>query len=164
MVNRKKNRPGKKSNNKKGRASRKSAFMRDKVAALESGLLKPRQPRSDRHVLVALTMSSLIAGLLLVINCDRATNAAAATELGGGASLHGWPFHYLQREFRSFPEYLMAKKINNWPLPVDPAEFRTMNYQNLLMNIVCCGGIVLVSYFLIRRIVWRYDQWKQSWT
>ena len=32
--------------------------------------------RDDRHVLIAMTLASLVAGLLAIVNLDRAANAA----------------------------------------------------------------------------------------
>ncbi len=135
-----------------------------RVAAWEASLLgKARKPRDDRHVLVAMTMASLVAGLLFVINFDRTTHAAAALKLGKGTSLHGWPFIYLHREFESLPAYLIATRINEWPIPVAPGETRTINYLNLSLDVLFCGVLVLLCFYLVRSTVFRYDQWKKTW-
>lgn len=143
---------------------RKKQARRARVAAIEAGLLgKARKPREDRHILVAMTMASLVAGLLFVINLDRTTHAAAAVEMGKGTSLHGWPFVYLHREFESLPVYLIATRISEWPIPFVEGETRTMNYQNLSLDVLCCGLMVAITYFVVRKIVFRYDQWKKTW-
>jgi hypothetical protein len=144
---------------------RRKEARRARAAEFEAGLLgKARKPRDDRHVLVALTIASLVAGLLFVINFDRTTHSAAALEMGKGTSLHGWPFIYLHREFESLPAYLIATRISEWPIPAVDGETRTMNYQNLALDILCCGVIVILSYFVVRYIVFRYDQWKKTWS
>ena len=122
-------------------------------------------------MLVAMTLASLVAGLLFVINCDRVTNINAAAKEGGGVSMHGWPLVYLERRYESLAAYLIAAKNpakyatndNDWPYPAVPGEIREMNYGNLGIDLICCGLIVLASYFVIRLVVYRYDQWKTTW-
>lgn len=146
-------------------AGRGKQTRRNRAAVFEAGLLgKARKPREDRHILVALTMASLVAGLLFVINFDRSTNAAAARQMGMGTSLHGWPFIYLTREFETLPAYLIATRSEEWPIPTVAGETRTMNYQKLLLDVLCCGVIVVLSYFVVKKVVFRYDQWKKTWS
>ena len=152
--------------NRKTRRSKSSrtSSRRQRASALEAGLLgKTRKPREDRHILVALTMASLIAGLLFVINFDRSTHSATAQEMGKGTSLHGWPFIYLHREFESLPAYLIATRISEWPIPAVKGETRNMNYVNLGLDILIGSIVVVLSYFVFRTIVFRYDQWKKTW-
>jgi hypothetical protein len=138
---------------------------RERAAALEAGLLgKTRPPQRDRHKWVALTLASLIAGLLLLINCDRVTNAQAAAAQGGDVSLHGWPLVYLERRYESLPAYLIAKNDCDWPFPPVEGEIREMNYRNLLLDVLISVSIVLVCYVFIRWIVFRYDRWKKTWS
>lgn len=138
---------------------------RERAADFEAGLLgKTTPPRADRHVLVALTLASLVAGLLFVINCDRMTNAQAANAAKeGGVSLHGWPLIYLERKYESLAAYLVATHDNDWPFQAVPGEIRIMNYRNLVLDIVIGLAIVVASYFVIRWVVFRYDRWKQTW-
>ncbi len=137
---------------------------RERAAALEAGLLgKSNPPREDRHRPVALTLACLVAGLLLLINLDRMTNARAAAAEGGGVSLHGWPLIYLERRYESLPAYLIATNDQDWPFPAAAGEIREMNYQNLCLDFLIGTTIVLLSYFMIQWIVYRYDRWKKTW-
>ncbi|MFK7768232.1 MAG: hypothetical protein AB8B55_13490 [Mariniblastus sp.] len=151
----------KKSKPKKTRKSR----VGDQVAKLELGWLsKKTTPPENRHAKVSLAMASLIAGLVLLVNFDSSTNAAAATRDGGGTSFHGWPAVYLERRYESLPAYLMAGKINPWPIPVQEGEVRTMNFTNLWIDMGVGIAIVIISFFGIRWLVLRYDNWKKTWT
>ena len=153
-----------KSSSKKKSAARQSRT-RERVAKLEDSLLgKTTTLKENRHVKIALAMASLTAGLLLVINFDRSTNAAAATRDGGGTSFHGWPAVYLERRHESLSAYLMAHKINPWPYPVQESEVRQLNYTNLWIDIAVGCLIVAASYVLFRFAVLRYDNWKKTWT
>ena len=149
--------------NSKVKESRKKKTQ-EKIAQFEAGLLGKTTPQTEnRHVKIALVMASLIAGLLLVINLDRTTNAAAANKDSGGTSFHGWPAVYLERRYETLPAYLMARKINPWPYPVIESEMREMNYANLWIDIAVGVAIVIGSYFVFRFLVLRYDRWKKTW-
>ena len=122
-----------------------------------------RRPPKDRHVLFAMVMASLVAGLLFVIGTDRATNLKEAREIGRGASLHGWPLVYLQREFKNVTVYLESDNTNDFPIPFDSAETRQWNWGNLVLDLLAAALIVWLWYLLMRFMVFRYDQWKSSW-
>jgi hypothetical protein len=81
----------------------------------------------------------------------------------GDVSLLGWPFIYLQRSFDTLPQYLAATRVSDWPLPIDADETREMNYGNLLWDLLISGAIVVVCYFVVRGLVFRYDRWKKTW-
>ena len=135
----------------------------ERAASPMAGLLgKRRTPPEDRHQLIALTLASLVAGLLLLVNCDRQTNVRAAAAQGGDVSLHGWPLVYLQRRYESLPAYLIAANENDWPLPAVPGEIREFNYPNLLLDVLISAAIVLACYFVIRWLVYWYDRRKPS--
>lgn len=125
---------------------------------------KRRRPPEDRHVLFAMVMASLVAGLLFVIGTDRATNFRQAREIGRGASLHGWPLVYLQREFKNVQVYLESDNKNEFPIPFDAAETRDWNWVNLTLDLISAALIVYLWYQLMRWVVLRYDRWKESWT
>ena len=123
---------------------------------------KRRRPPKDRHVLFAMVMASLVAGLLFVIGTDRATNVRQARDIGRGASLHGWPLVYLQREFRNVQVYLESDNTNEFPIPFDPAETRQWNFGNLVLDLITATLIVWLWYQLMQWMVLRYDRWKNS--
>lgn len=133
-------------------------------APAESKLLRrPRRPHERPHVMIAMTLASLVTGLLFVINCDRTIHSASAAQKGHGASLHGWPLIYLERQFDSLPDFLANRQPYDWPLPAVAGEVRTMNYQNLTIDVICGVLIVLLSFLVIRHVVFRYERWKASW-
>ena len=114
-------------------------------------------------MLFALVMASLVAGLLFVIGTDRATNLSQAREIGRGASLHGWPLVYLQREFKDVQVYLESDNRNEFPILFDSSEIRQWNWGNFILDLIAGGLIVFLWYQLMRWIVVRYDLWKKSW-
>jgi predicted secreted protein len=141
------------------------SFKHKIIAALDSVVLgKRRRPPENRHVLFALVMASLVAGLLFVIGTDRATNLKQAREIGRGASLHGWPLVYLQREFRNVQVYLESNNRNDFPIPFDPAETRQWKWGNLVLDLMTAVLIIFLWYQLMRWLVVRYDRWKKSWS
>jgi predicted secreted protein len=125
---------------------------------------KRRRPPENRHVLFALVMASLVAGVLFVIGTDRATNLNRAREIGRGASLHGWPRVYLQREFKSVQLYLESDNRNEFPVPFDPSETRQWNWSNLFFDLMIAALIIFLWYQVMRWMVLRYDLWKKSWS
>lgn len=140
------------------------SFKKKLTAAFSSVVLgKRRQPPENRHVLFALVMASLVAGLLFIIGTDRATNLEQAREIGRGASLHGWPLVYLQREFKDVQAYLESSNRNEFPIPFDSSESRQWNLGNLILDLVTYVLIIFLWYQLMRWIVMRYDLWKKSW-
>lgn len=149
----------------KSKPSAKRQARRKKVRSLDAGLLgKPRATRADRHVMVALVLTSLVAGILFVINCERSTNRAQASQMEIGTSLHGWPLVFLERRMETPPIFLLNSQVQCWPLPVVQDETRTMNFSNLGVNLICAAIISLITYFVVRGAVFRYDQWKKSWS
>lgn len=140
------------------------SFKKKITAALGPVVLgERRQPPENRHVLFALVMASLVAGLLFVIGTDRATNLSQAREIGRGASLHGWPLVYLQREFKTVQVYLESDNQNEFPIPFDSSEARQWNWGNLFLDLMTGVLIIVLWYQLMRWIVVRYDLWKKSW-
>jgi hypothetical protein len=111
-----------------------------------------------------MVMASLVAGLLFVIGTDRATNVNQAREVGHGASLHGWPLIYLEREFINVQAFLESNHGNDFPIPFDPAETRLWHWGNLVLDLMTAVLIIFLWYCLMRFIVFRYDRWKKSWS
>ena len=118
----------------------------------------PKRPRTDRHQPVALTMASLIAGLLMVVNCDRVTHAGSTA--APGSSQHGWPWVYLKRELAETPVIFIGGRTYSWPLPPVEGEIREVSYQNLAFDLLLIAAITIAVYFAVKAVVYRYDHWK----
>ena len=141
-----------------------SALLGKKSAESGNGrLLKARRLEENRHVLIALVMASLVAGLLFLINLDRVTHASASRQKEVGTSFHGWPRVYLERRFESLPAFLRHTRIYDWPYPAVEGEIRHMNYTNLAIDILCGLAVVLLSFLGVRAAVYRYETWKKTW-
>lgn len=122
----------------------------------------PRATHKDRHLLVALVITSLIAGLLLLLNLDRSIHRVAGARIGPGVSLHGWPLIYLQRTVK--PEsVLIAGRANDWPWPTSVNETRSYDWQNAGLNCAIALLTLVLVYWTTRWSVLRYDRWKASW-
>ena len=117
-----------------------------------------KQPRQDRYKLVALVMASLVAGLLLMINFDRVTHASRELELG--ESRHGFPLVYLTRQLEDAPAIFIRGRTYSWPWPPVKGEIRQWSYENLALDFLFGSAAVLIVYFVLRAIVFRYDKWK----
>lgn len=129
------------------------------LSETKQALLRNRnQPRQDRHKLVALVMASLVAGLLLVVNFDRVTNVDKVTEIG--ASKHGFPFVYLERQLANEPMIYIHGKTYSWPFPAVKGEIREWSNQNLALDLLILVVAVLATYWLFSAIIFRYDRWK----
>jgi hypothetical protein len=119
-------------------------------------------PPKDRHKLVALVMASLVAGLLGVINLDRVTHASNEN-ISSGGSHHGWPLVYLKRELKVQPMIFISGRTHSWPLPAIEGETRDFSMANLGADVLICLLAVLIVYFIISTVVWRYDKWKYKY-
>jgi hypothetical protein len=120
--------------------------------------------RDDRHVLVAMTLASLVAGLLAIVNLDRTTHADSLTkeERVLSTSRHGWPLVYLERDLEEKPQFFHSKRLYPWPVPAVEGEQRRWNFGNLVGDLALGFAITVGSYALISFLVRRYDQWKKS--
>ncbi len=107
---------------------------------------------------MALTLASLVAGLMMVINLDRVTHVAA--EMGPGGSRHGWPWIYLKRELAEPPALLIEGRTFSWPWPAVKGEIREWDYPNLLGDMLICLLISVVTYWIVKALVARYDNWQ----
>lgn len=117
-----------------------------------------RKIRSDRAEMIGLAFASLIAGLLVIINCDRLTHVSP--DLPEGESRHGWPAVYLTRNFIKIPVFYYPSEIYAWPYPPAYNETRQFVWPNLVLNLAVCAAIVIASYFFIARLVRFYDRWR----
>ena len=125
----------------------------------------PLHQRDDRHVLIAMTLASLVAGLLAIVNLDRATHAGSLgkEERLLSTSRHGWPLVYLERNLKEKPQFYFGKRLYSWPVPAVEGEQRRWNFANLIENMAIGLAITLGAYLLISFSVKKYDQWKTSW-
>ena len=131
---------------------------RDLITENRKSRLTSKQPRPDRHKLVALALASLVAGLLLVINGDRVTNVNKVTK--PGESQHGFPFVYLTRQLEKEPVIFIHGRTYSWPLPPVKGEIREWSFQYLALDLLIVAVVVTVTYWLVSWIVFRYDRWK----
>ena len=124
----------------------------------------PLHQRDDRHVLIAMTLASLVAGLLAIVNLDRATHAGSLVkeERLVSTSRHGWPLVYLERNLKEKPQFYFGKRLYSWPVPAVEGEQRRWNFANLIGNMAIGLAITLGAYLLISFSVKKYDQWKTS--
>ena len=122
----------------------------------------PLHQRDDRHLLIAMTLASLVAGLLAIVNLDRATHAGSLVkeERLVSTSRHGWPLVYLERNLKEKPQFYFSKRLYSWPVPAVEGEQRRWNVANLIGNMAICLAITLGAYLLISFSVKKYDQWK----
>lgn len=133
---------------------------RDRQRLLESQPVAAQRPRSDRHQLIALAMSSLICGLMLIVNLDRVTHAGA--DLTIGESRHGWPWVYLTRTLAEIPEIYLPRRLYNWPYPAVATEVRQWNGYHLASDLFVVSIVTVASYYLISGLIWRYDRWRHQ--
>ncbi len=131
--------------------------LRDRSALL-TGPPAISRPRSDRHQLVALTLASLVAGVLMLFNCDCVTNSSS--DLPRGESRHGWPWIYLTRQVIDLPVIFFQRDVYNWPYPVLENEAREFSMVSLGLDLVVILLMTVSSYALISTIVYRYDRWR----
>ena len=145
---------------KPNRKKRKSAHRRSAGGSAIPPLAVARQnrPRPDRDKLVGLTIASLVAGLLLVINADRVAHANRVT--ARGASQHGWPWVFLKRELAEVPDLFISGRTYSWPYPPVAGEVRELSYQNLGLDLLVVGVITIAVYVGVKTIVSRYDRWR----
>lgn len=124
---------------------------------------QPLHQRDDRHVLIAMTLASLVAGLLAIVNLDRATHAGSLThdERLLSTSRHGWPLVYLERGLQEKPKLFFSRRLYSWPFPAVTGEQRRWNLANLVGNLGICIAITLGSFWLISFAVRKYDAWKK---
>ena len=122
----------------------------------------PLHQRDDRHLLIAMTLASLVAGLLAIVNLDRATHAGSLVkeERLVSTSRHGWPLVYLERNLKEKPQFYFGKRLYSWPVPAVEGEQRRWNFANLIGNMAIGLAITLGAYLLISFSVKKYDQWK----
>jgi hypothetical protein len=120
--------------------------------------------REDRHHLVALVMASLVAGLMLIANLDRATHVSSLTQPQRivSTSLHGWPLVYLKRELAEPPVVYYPKRLYAWPWPAVEGELRTWKAGNAFGDVGLGLAAVVGAYCLISASVKRYDRWKKT--
>jgi len=147
------------------KADKKARQERARDRAAQSGKHPNDQPlhqRDDRHVLIAMTLASLVAGLLAIVNLDRATHASSITkeERLVSTSRHGWPLVYLERDIEKAPQLFFSKQLYSWPLPAVNGEQRRWNFGNLVGNMGISVAIVLSCFALISFVVRKYDAWK----
>ena len=97
---------------------------------------------------------------MLVVNFDRVTNVAKVEKLG--ASQHGFPFVYLERQLANEPMIFIHGKTYSWPFPPVVGEIREWSYQNLALDALILLAAVLVTYWLFSAIIFRYDSWRNQ--
>ena len=144
------------------RKGRRERARRERELAAQAAS-QPLHQRDDRHVLIAMTLASLVAGLLAIVNLDRATHAGSLTneERLLSTSHHGWPLVYLERDLEEKPKLFFSKRLYSWPIPAVTGEQRRWNVANLIGNIGICIAITLGSFWLISFAVRKYDAWKK---
>ena len=98
---------------------------------------------SRRDKFVALIVSSLVAGLIVLANTDRHSSQPGIELVG--ASQHGWPLIYLYRQHR---DPAMAARPFRWPLPRVNDEARNFSATNLITNVMVGVCIVGITYML----------------
>lgn len=125
---------------------------------------QPLHQRDDRNVLIAMTLASLVAGLLMIVNLDRSTHAGSLSkkERLVSTSRHGWPLVYLERDLKEKPQFFFGKRLYSWPWPAVEGEQRRWNGGNLAGNVGIGVAIVAAAFALIRYAVKIYDRWKSS--
>ena len=131
--------------------------LRDRSAFLPGPPTSSR-PRSDRHQLIALSLASLVAGVLMVVNCDCVTHSSP--DLQRGESRHGWPWIYLTRQVIDLPVIFFQREVYHWPYPVLENEAREFSMLNLGLDLAVILLVTVASYVLISTVVYRYDRWR----
>jgi len=111
-----------------------------------------------------MTLASLVAGLLTIVNLDRAAHAGSLTKEQRllSTSQHGWPLVYLERGVKEKPQLFYSKRLYSWPIPAVKGEQRRWNFGNLVGDIALGLAITVAAYASISFIVRRYDRWKTS--
>ena len=119
---------------------------------------RPIDPGRNRKI--ALVLSSLVLGLLVLFNLDRNVNQSTASQLSYNASLHGWPMVYLQREFEEdLPNYARHLRSYDWPFPPVEGEVRTWRATGVIVDLTAVVIIVTIIYWFIRQAVGNFDHW-----
>jgi len=116
----------------------------------------------DRHKMVALVFASLVAGLLLVVNADRVTHVDA--KLAVGASRHGWPWVYLERELKEEPLIYIAGETYSWPFPAVKKENRIFQADKLILDLLVLALLTAATYWIVSAVGYRYERWQQRTT
>ncbi|MEL7496399.1 MAG: hypothetical protein AAFN77_02225 [Planctomycetota bacterium] len=133
------------------------------MAESDRKLVKRRPVDPTRHYKIAMVLSSLLLGLLVLFNCDRTLHRETAEELSFKASQHGWPRVFLEREFKPEVSYFSrAERSYDWPWPYVEGEIRRWNYLNLTYNLLAAGVIVVIFYWFVRTVVLRFDTWRAA--
>jgi hypothetical protein len=114
----------------------------------------------DRHKLVALVFASLVAGLMFVVNADRVTHVSS--ELAMGASRHGWPWVYLERELKEEPLIYIQGETYSWPYPAANKENRVFYANRMIYDLLVLGAITVVTYWVVGSIGYRFNRWQGS--
>ena len=122
---------------------------------------QPLHQRDDRHTLIAMTLASLVAGLLMIVNLDRSTHATSLSkeERLVQTSRHGWPLVYLERDLMQKPQFFFRKRLYSWPWPAVKGEQRRWNWGNLAGDAGIAVAIVTAAFAMISFVVRKYDQW-----
>ena len=137
---------------------------RERARLAQERAAQPLHQRDDRHKLIALTLASLVAGLLAIVNLDRATHSSSLSkeERIASTSRHGWPLVYLERDVKEKPQFFFSKRIYSWPVPAVEGEQREWNMGNLAGNLGIGVAITVAAYALISFVGRKYDRWKAS--
>lgn len=108
----------------------------------------------NRAKTISLVITSLVAGVLLLLNLQRTPSAQTLTATPESA--HGWPLVYLLRQtdgLKVADTEIVNPVVYAWPWPIAENELRTFSWMNLITNAIVFTAIIGVTYMMTNTIL-----------